>query len=136
LPFYEDAKNKRYRGKYAIEYGANIKNDEIHYQVTPGRNQVREKILVAGIEYIIISSPSQPNKCIKARLTREMVNMIKKISSAELQEGYVGFSMDSSEVLSFHIEPFGMEAKKVELAKLTDLVNTDKLVLMDYLPKK
>lgn len=136
LPFYEDAKNKRYRGKYAIEYGANIKNDEIHYQVTPGRNQVREKILVAGIEYIIISSPSQPNKCIKARLTREMANMIKKISSAELQEGYVGFSMDSSEVLSFHIEPFGMEAKKVELAKLTDLVNTDKLILMDYLPKK
>ena len=136
LPTYENSTKRSYSGKYAIGIGENIQNNEIHYQMSPGPRPAREKILFAGIEYIIISRPLQPDKCIKATLTREMVNIIKSMSSQELQVAYVGFSMDASEVLSIHIEPDGMKPRKIELAKLTDLIISDKLIEMDYMPQK
>ena len=121
LPTCDNRLNNSYSGKYAINAGDDIQSGKM--------------ILYAGAKYIIISSPSKPGYCIRATLTSEMVNIINSMSSQKLQLVNVGFSMDASEVLSIHIKPIGKAPRKIELAKLTDLIISDKLYEMVYLPK-
>ena len=143
LPTCDNHVDNSYNGKYAINAGENIQIDKIYYQEisdelsseASDREPTLEKILFARVKYIIISSPSKPGYCIRATLTSEMVNTINSMSSQNLQPVNVGFSMDASEVLSIHIKPVGMEPRKIELAKLTDLIISDKLYEMVYLSK-
>ena len=143
LPTWDNRLNNSYSGKYAINAGDDIQSGKIYYQEisdetwneTSGKEPALEMILYAGAKYIIISSPSKPGYCIRATLTSEMVNIINSMSSQKLQLVNVGFSMDASEVLSIHIKPIGKAPRKIELAKLTDLIISDKLYEMVYLPK-
>lgn len=127
IGLYSYLSNKLYYN-YAIKYKQKIEFEKVYYLTDSNTDKLIFKSLSGGIEKFIVNFSLDDDFAKEATPKKEFINKLKNITKSKHKTFAIGFSMDTSGIISLHICDYNIEndsfdncERVIELAKFNDL---------------